>query len=201
MNSLERFSRDFMRSEIERSALAVSHGIDNTIPDNQLTMWRDCCRFYLQQIRDMIQVPIIVTSGYRCPELNMMLRPNGASANSLHQGVHKTSGEWLESCAFDIESPTIGNRRLFHIMARLQFQLHNGTFEASKWNGIGLDIIQPYNLIWEFSDPNDKEEPAWIHVGFVKGIRLSKPNVLKITKDEAGNHITTVFTEEEVESL
>jgi zinc D-Ala-D-Ala carboxypeptidase len=35
----------------------------------------------LQKVRDFFRVPVIVTSGYRCPELNKLV---GGAANSLH---------------------------------------------------------------------------------------------------------------------
>lgn len=83
---------NFTMSELLHSDEAIKHGINNIpndkkILDNILTLIIEC----LQPIRNYIDKPIQVTSGYRCKTLNELPTINGAK-NSEH----------LTGCAADI---------------------------------------------------------------------------------------------------
>ena len=129
-------SAHFTLEEITRSETAVRLGIDNSLPPEMLETWRAGCDT-LEAIRTIVNAPITISSGYRCPELNKRIA--GSSVTSQH------TGKWrgLYCCAFDIQSPA-GNDKLFHAV-----RLSN------------LDFDQ---LIWEYG--NDTA-PAWVHIGLV----------------------------------
>ena len=81
----------FSLSELTHSDTAVSLGISN-IPDAEQTRnLEDLVYFVLDPIRRMWGLPLRVTSGYRCPELNEAV--NGVE-NSYH----------MDGCAADISA-------------------------------------------------------------------------------------------------
>lgn len=72
---------NFKITEIEHSDTAKSKGIKNEIPRDLM----DNCVYLihvLQQIRDLLGVPMIINSGYRCEELNKAV---GGVSNSAHK--------------------------------------------------------------------------------------------------------------------
>ena len=62
--------RYFTLKEFSHSDTAVSLGIDNTIPDKCVPHIETLVHYVLDPIRKHWGLPIRVTSGYRCPELN-----------------------------------------------------------------------------------------------------------------------------------
>lgn len=76
----------FSRAEFEASDTARRRSINNTLPDELLPSATATCEL-LERIRKHLSavagrdIPITVTSGYRCPALNAAV---GGSANSDH---------------------------------------------------------------------------------------------------------------------
>lgn len=111
MNLTEHFTIE----EMTRSATAIALGIDNT-PDAEATAnLKNLCTEVLEPLRQWAGVPIIVSSGYRCPELN---RAVGGTVISQHQ-----KGE-----AADIRIPSITEGRRY-----LMFILENCCFDQLIW--------------------------------------------------------------------
>lgn len=80
----------FTITEFERSSVAKERGIDNTIPLFLL----DKANYTLQcldEIREGYGKPIIITSGYRCPELNKAV---GGVSNSQHTKCEAADLRW-----------------------------------------------------------------------------------------------------------
>jgi zinc D-Ala-D-Ala carboxypeptidase len=98
---------NFYLNEFLISQTASRLGIDNTPPDHAINNIRLLCENILQPLRDNYG-PVVVTSGYRCPELNTAI---GGAVNSQH----------LEGKAADIHIPGIPNDQLARIIAS-QFQ-------------------------------------------------------------------------------
>ncbi len=75
-------SRHFCYEEFEQSWTANQRGIDNRIPSEKI---RYAIRLLvlnlLQPLRDKLQRPLIITSGYRTPALNQEV---GGSKHSQH---------------------------------------------------------------------------------------------------------------------
>ena len=80
-----RLTRNFLLREFTASRTAKRLGIDNAPSDRQIDNLRRLCFSLLQPIRDRYDSPVIITSGYRCPELNEAV---GGVADSFH-----TTGE------------------------------------------------------------------------------------------------------------
>ena len=74
-------TNNFTLSELVYSDTARTRGIDNTLPPYLMRNIKALAE-RLQLIRGALGVPITISSGYRCPELNKAV---GGSKNSLHQ--------------------------------------------------------------------------------------------------------------------
>ena len=75
------------------------HNIDNTPNDKQIFNLRNLCVSVLQPVRDYFQKPMIISSGFRCAELNTKI---GGSITSQH----------VQGQAADIEVLEVGNLEL-----------------------------------------------------------------------------------------
>ena len=93
-------SPHFTVAEFTASQTAARRGIDNSLPASLLMAAGDTA-LMLEQIRDKLSrlagrtVPIIITSGYRCPDLNTAI---GSSAGSDH----------IRAMAADFRAPAYG---------------------------------------------------------------------------------------------
>lgn len=96
-------SKNFTLEEMIHSNMAKKLGIDNSlcpINDHLIIARLDVlCRYVLQPIRDSFGKPVIVSSGYRCPELNKAV---GGSLKSQH----------MDGEAADIEISGVSNLEL-----------------------------------------------------------------------------------------
>ena len=79
----------FTLSELTHSDTAVSLGIDNTIPKECVRNIEHLVHCVLDPLRKQWGLPIRITSGYRCPELNEEV---GGVEGSYH----------IDGCAADI---------------------------------------------------------------------------------------------------
>lgn len=118
-------TKNFDISEFEKSETAIKK-IDNTIPDEAKENLQALCENVLQPLRDAFGKSIIVTSGYRCSELNKAV--GGAKAS-----------EHLTGCAADITAADkADNRRLFFLIQRLNLPFNKliwekGDDSAPEW--------------------------------------------------------------------
>ena len=76
-----KLSADFHLKEFTASRTAKRKGIDNTPSEREIDNLRYLCHHFLQPIRDLYDRPVVVTSGFRCPELNEAV---GGVPDSLH---------------------------------------------------------------------------------------------------------------------
>lgn len=72
---------NFKLSELIHSDKANQYNINNMPDINSLDNLLDLIHFCLQPVRNKIGKPMIITSGYRCPEVNKLV---GGKANSQH---------------------------------------------------------------------------------------------------------------------
>lgn len=144
-----------MLSEFTRSDTAQKYGIDNTPSLEVVSNLQYLCREILEPLREWINEPITISSGYRCPKLNSHPEVRGTSTSQ-----HLT-GE-----AADIHLPMIPDSHIQDLEKGKQY----------------LDFIInhcPYHqVIWE----HDAIGTYWIHVS-IRQIGTNKheyiPNLLK----------------------
>jgi hypothetical protein len=107
-----KLSKNLSLSEVIKSRTADALGIDNT-PDEWVTEnLKKVAEHVFQPLRDGLGVPIYVSSGYRCPELN---RAIGGAKRSQH----------MEGRALDLDADVFGectNADIFnYIKENLEF--------------------------------------------------------------------------------
>ena len=100
----------FSVSELCASATALREGIDNRPSKCAYHLLHVLVDQLLDPIREAWGEPIVVSSGYRCPELNTLV---GGAKNSHH----------LLGCAADIIAGNkADHRRLFNLIQQMQQQ-------------------------------------------------------------------------------
>lgn len=72
-------SEHFTLREFERSATAEKYHINNTVPSQLIPVLQQLCQEVLEPLRNFVGQPIIISSGYRCDQLNVKV--GGADAS------------------------------------------------------------------------------------------------------------------------
>ncbi len=72
-------SPNFKISEFENSNTAKSLGIPNKMSDKQINQAKFLAYYILEPIRDYYESPVIITSGFRCEELNSKISSSSTS--------------------------------------------------------------------------------------------------------------------------
>ena len=67
------YTSHFSELELTESATARKYGIDNWPTPEVVENLRQLCTHTLEPLREALGLPIIITSGYRCKELNEIL--------------------------------------------------------------------------------------------------------------------------------
>lgn len=100
----------FMLSEFTRSSTATARHIDNTPNEEHIANLRYLCEQILEPLRQHFNTPVLISSGYRCPELNKAV---GGSKTSNH----------MYGYAADLQIPdiTTGRERFTWIKDNCQF--------------------------------------------------------------------------------
>ena len=77
-----KLTEHFELSEFTRSATADKLHIDNTIPEELIPNLKNLCEQVLEPLREHFGISVVISSGYRCPQLNKAV---GGVPNSQHQ--------------------------------------------------------------------------------------------------------------------
>ncbi len=119
---------NFTLEELTASDAAVRLGIDNTAPSDVLPNLVRLAQM-LEQVRAMLGVPIIVTSGYRSPEVNKAV---GGSSASAH----------CDGRAADFKAPDFGTpMEVCRRIARSQLAFDQLIFEGA-WSHIAIQRFE-----------------------------------------------------------
>src|SRR5688572_11044523 len=79
-------SQHFLLEEFQFSETAVRHGIDNAVPHSLIPNLERLCREILEPVRKHFG-PIRITSGYRCPALNKLVKSKPTSHHVTGQAA------------------------------------------------------------------------------------------------------------------
>ena len=149
----------FTLAEFERSATATACGINNSVPPQYVPVLQQLCKEVLEPLRSFVGKPIIISSGYRCNQLNVKV---GGAYASQH-----TLGE-----AADIKLP------LTSYTAWDDNKRHTDLEEARRW----FDWLENHTdfdqLILETSNGKD----FWIHVSCRRNRKANRHQVIRYLK-------------------
>ena len=125
-----RLTRNFTYEELRRSDVAERRGINNSPRTKEeekrvIENLKALCMEVLQPLRDFLGKPVVISSGYRCPELNKAV---GGVRNSQHM-----KGE-----AADIH---VENTE--HLLKIMHFIMDETDFDQVIWerNGAGTQWV------------------------------------------------------------
>lgn len=82
-----RLSKDFTLQELTVSSTATKHGISNIPNQDQITNLILLCQFILQPIKEHFNKPVIINSGYRSPELCLLVNSTVTSQHTKGQAA------------------------------------------------------------------------------------------------------------------
>jgi zinc D-Ala-D-Ala carboxypeptidase len=119
-------SEHFTLAEMTVSETAARLGIDNTPDAQTLANLRRLCAF-LEQIRRLVDKPVLVSSGYRCLQLNEVI---GGSLQSAH----------TDGLAADINVPGLTPRELARGVADSPLMFDQLILEFDQWVHVGLSL-------------------------------------------------------------
>ena len=125
-------TKNFSMQELTFSETAARRGIYNIPSSTSEVNLGRLCRLTLQPLRDLIESPIIVTSGYRSPKLNKRI---GGSKKSRH----------MSGCAADIVAIGYTPLELFDFIMdnRKRIAYDRLINEFSRWVHIDIDPLNP----------------------------------------------------------
>ena len=127
-------TKNFTLYEMTFSPVANAKGINNTPSQPAIKNLKALCEHVLQPLRNMVGVPVKVTSGFRCAALNAKLK--GASKTSQH----------MTGQAADIIVPGIKLKTVFNLIKEnLPFDqlLFEYASDGSCW--IHVSYVEGYN--------------------------------------------------------
>lgn len=120
-----RLSPSFMLDEFITSAEGERAGIDNTPPPPVILQLKRLCTLALQPLRDELQRPVVISSGFRCPRLNRLI---GGASDSAH----------MYGRAADVKVPGMHPKEVCAIVQRLRLPFDRLIYEGT-WTHIGIE--------------------------------------------------------------
>lgn len=121
----------FSIDEFTRSNVAKQKGINNVLPQELMENAKNTL-LKLEEIRSILKHPIIITSGYRCKELNTAVR--GVSIKKLSQHT--------EAKAVDFICPKYGSPASVALVLRDHIQrlgIDQLIYEFQSWVHVSFD--------------------------------------------------------------
>lgn len=82
-----RLTEHFMLSEFTQSPTAQANGIDNTCPSQYIPVLQQLCEAVLEPLRKYADQPIVISSGFRCPLLNLKVGGEYASQHTVGEAA------------------------------------------------------------------------------------------------------------------
>lgn len=145
-------SKHFTLEELVHSDTAIAKGIDNTPYQVAIDNLGRLARLVLEEIRVVVNVPIIISSGYRCAELNKLV---GGVPTSDH----------VKGLAADINAQGMTNEELFNKILGMKDFIYSQcileNLDGRKWVHISVGIKRQ-NMRTDSRDENGK--PIYITV-------------------------------------
>lgn len=115
-----KLSNHFTIDELTVSQEAARNGISNAPNEDVIENLRKLCAKVLEPLRVALGSPVVVTSGYRSPEINKMIGGNPTSQHMTGQ-------------AADIIVPGLTSHELFHKINELELPFDQLIEEFGRW--------------------------------------------------------------------
>ena len=142
MKSLQ-LSEHFNLTEFERSSTAQANNIDNSCPSQYIPALSQLCKTILEPLRQHFGEPVIISSGYRCNQLNIKVGGAYASQHTLGEAadIHipstKEGHDWLlwimENTCFDqLIWEKKGSSRWIHVSCKLDLSKNRQSVFKTK---------------------------------------------------------------------
>ena len=154
-----RLSEHFLLNEFEQSETAKKYGIDNTVPSKYVPVLQQLCKEVLEPLRSFVGKPIVISSGYRCNQLNVKV---GGAYASQH-----TLGE-----AADIKLPVTP------YTSWTDNKQHTNLEVAHRWIDWLERNVNFDQIILETSNGHD----YWLHISCRKNLRANRHQVIRYLK-------------------
>jgi zinc D-Ala-D-Ala carboxypeptidase len=152
-------SRNFTLEELTFSQTAARSGISNAPNATQIAALKSLCDNVLQPLRDALNTPIVISSGFRCPALN---RAVDGAPDSQH----------LEGKAADITCPALSTDDLFKRVLDLNLPFDQLIYEGGRecvWVHVSFDSA---NLRGEIMRATFPSAGGVLYAGLTRGQAL-----------------------------
>lgn len=118
-------SKNFTLNEFTHSNIAMRSSIDNTPSKDQIKNIKRLCAWIVQPLRDHINAPIHISSGFRCKKLNTLIK---GAKNSQHMG----------GLAADITCEFHNPEQLAQMIQDLQLPFDQLIIEFGRWVHVSI---------------------------------------------------------------
>lgn len=138
---VNQLSNNFYLKEFTDSNTAARNNIDNTPGETEVINLRRLTRKVLQPLRDMLGCSIHISSGYRCKELNRLVK---GSSNSQH----------LNGEAADIQVFSRDLKEVYLLIKNKIPEYDQLIFEFGQWIHVSLRVQnnRKENLVFEYKN-------------------------------------------------
>ena len=154
-----KLTEHFTLSEFESSETAAKCGIDNRVPLHMIPALQNLCKQVLEPLRTFVGKPIVITSGYRCPELNVKVGGVYASQHTL-------------GLAADLRLPKTCYTEWDDGLA------HTDLIEAHRW----VEFIRQHTAFDQCILETHNGRDYWLHVSCKMKVELNRHEVRRIIK-------------------
>lgn len=154
-----KLTEHFTLHEFEKSATAAAHGINNSVPSRFIPVLQQLCKEVLEPLRAYVGKPIIISSGYRCNQLNVKV---GGAYSSQHM-----LGE-----AADIKLP------LTSYTFWTDNKQHTDVETAHKWKDWLERNVNFDQIILETSNGRD----YWLHISCRRNLKANRHQIIRYLK-------------------
>lgn len=154
-----KLTEHFTLSEFERSETAAKCGIDNRVPSHMIPALQNLCKQVLEPLRGFVGRLIVITSGYRCPALNVKV---GGVISSQHTMGLAADLSLPKTCYTDWDDG----------------RAHTDMEEAERW----VEFIRQHTSFDQCILETHNGRDFWLHVSCKVNAALNRHEVKRIDK-------------------
>tara|TARA_R100000995_G_scaffold76604_1_gene46287 strand:+ start:8706 stop:9167 length:462 start_codon:yes stop_codon:yes gene_type:complete len=145
-----KLSANFTLSELTKSQMATRHGIPNDPKPDHIDNLKALCINVLQPIRSEFEKPVMISSGYRSPELCVRI---GSSINSQHAKGQAADFEIHSVSNYDLAVWIKNNLQIDQLI----LEFHNRDEPNSGWVHCSYSTTENRNQsLIAYRDENNK---------------------------------------------